>query len=190
MRRKTYITRVEDGHAHAKSRYAEIGVEDYINLVKDFVSVKDAKLLSLNVHLPFEIQHPDIYPDLSRGLDFIRYGEELKELYHVPLYWENSPEQVFGKWYLRYGQTTWELIPRDIELTLDTGHLMLEAADAVQARRRIEKVLRDRGDQIRHLHIHENDLMHDKHSPISKVITPGFLQKIIMGRTYIFEKGE
>lgn len=65
---------------------------------------------------------------------------------------------------------------------------MLEAKDDHEARQRIEGILSERGKQIKHLHIHENDLLHDDHLPIGRVITPDLFGKLVEGRTYIFER--
>ena len=185
-----YQIRSQEGHAHAKPRYLETGIEDYLNLVRDFITVQKSGLLTLNTHLPFEIQHPQVYPDLKKGLHFVRYGEGLKQIFGVPLYWENSPEQVYKEWHLKHGQTDWTNIPKDIELTLDTGHAMLGAKNEEDARNRIRALVEQWGGQIKHLHIHENDLIHDEHLPIGRVITPDLLEELIRDRTYIFEKGE
>lgn len=190
MNNELYMLRVEGEHAHAKSRYEVTQVEDYINLVRDFLLTQQGRLLSLNVHLPFEIQHPEIYPDLDRGLHFIRYGEGLKKIFGVPLYWENSPEIVYGSWELKHGQTDWTHVPRDIELTLDTGHAMLGARDKDDAQTRIRAILQEWGPQIKHLHLHENDLRGDEHWPVGKILTPDFITEITAGRTFIFEQGE
>lgn len=185
---KEYEIRSQEGHAHAKPRYLETGVQDYINLVQDFLAVQKRGFQTLNVHLPFEVQHPQVYPDLHKGLHFIRYGEGLKELFGIPLYWENSPELVDKEWHLKHGQTEWQHIPNDIRLTLDTGHAMLGARDEDDARNRIRMILDQWGDQISHAHVHENDLIHDDHWEIGRVITPDLLEEIVTGRTYIFEK--
>ncbi len=190
MNIENYQIRVDDGHAHAKSRYKETEVLDYINLVRDFVKVQRDKHLSLNVHLPFEIQHPQMYPSLEKGLHFIRYGEGLKNIFAIPLYWENSPELVYRTWQLKNGQTDWTHVPKDIDLTLDTGHAMLGASDSEDARNRIRAILAEWGSQIKHIHLHENDLYADEHWPVGNIITNDFIDEIAAGRTFIFEQGE
>ncbi len=183
--------RSQENHAHAVSRYREIETIDYLNLFRNAWEVKVHPFLSLNVHLPFEVQHPLVYTHLERGIQFVRFGEGLKKLFDIALYWENSPEQNYGSWDLKFGQTDWTHIPRNIELCLDTGHLMLGSQSIQAARERIEGVFTDRNKQIRHLHIHENDLLHDDHAPIGRVITEDIFRKLISnGRTFIFEKDE
>lgn len=190
--------REQNGHYHARTRYKETGVEDYRYLMGNFRIAKKLNAKSLNVHLPFEIQHPQVYPNLQNGKDFILFGEDLKQLYGIPLYWENAPEQVYMDWTLKHGQTEWESVPDNIELTLDTGHLIMGSVDVKEAQRRIEHVLFTRGLQIKHLHLHENDLIHDDHIQVGtgseftggKVITETIFMTLTQGgRTYIFEKG-
>ena len=132
------------------------------------------------------------------GKDFILFGEDLKQLYGIPLYWENAPEQVYMDWTLKHGQTKWESVPDNIELTLDTGHLMMGSLDVKEAQERIEHVLFTRGIQIKHVHLHENDLVHDDHKQVGKeqtytggtVVTQDIFNRLTSGRTYIFEQDE
>lgn len=181
----------QDQHYHARTRYKPTGLIDYPMLWEDLQETKKQHGLSLNIHLPFEIQHPHAYPNLYRGLVFIRFGEIAKRITGVPLYWENAPELIYGTWTLAHGQTDWTLVGRNLDLTLDVGHLMIGASSIDAAQERIRGVIIDRGTQIKHLHIHENDLVHDEHWTIGKVIAPDFLKEIVScGATYIFEKGE
>lgn len=180
---------VISNHAHALYGYGALKFKDYLNLFRNAVEAKFEGYLSLNVHLPFEIQHPQIYPGFDQGLRFINLGEKLKRLFKIKLYWENAPAQNNKIWTLRHGQTDWVKVPGNIELCLDTGHLILGARTIGEARARIEKVLTERGQQIKHLHLHENDLAHDTHEQIGKVIDKKLLAKLTKNRTYIFEKG-
>lgn len=179
-----------EGHAHARSFYTSVEKKHYSTLFRDAWEVRRRKLTSLNVHLPFEVQHPARYPHLSRGLLFIDFGEHLKRIFKIPLYWENAPEQHFGVWDLVGGQTQWDHVPTHIDLTLDTGHLMLGSADIAEARKRMSTIIYDRGKQVKHLHVHENDLVHDWHWPIGRVITQPIFERLIEGRSYIFERDE
>jgi len=184
--------REQDNHYHARSRYKETEPIDYLNLIQDIAEVQEKKGASLNVHLPLEIQHPDVYSDLDQGVNFILFAEVAKKAFNVLLYWENSPEQVYDgeDWVLKHGQTNWENIPDTIDLTLDTGHLMLGARDIAEARDRLENVLFIYGEQIKHVHVHENDLVHDDHLATGTVIDEALLEKLKQGRTYIFERPE
>jgi hypothetical protein len=182
--------REQENHAHATSRYTYTQEQDYINLLQDVFQVRLHSYTTLTVHLPFEIQHPAIYTNLQNGIQFIEFGESLKKVFQIQLYWENSPELVYGDWALKFGQTDWTHVPGEIDLCLDVGHLMIGCVNDEEARIRIREIVKDRGNQIRHLHIHENDLLHDDHLPIGKIITTQFLEEIISDRTYIFERGE
>lgn len=131
--------RVEERHAHADTRYKAIGLKDYINLYRNIRETKRKRHLSLNVHIPFELQHHDRYSFIRHisGYAYIYYGELLKRIFKIKLYWENAPELVYGEWSLKHSQTSWKLIPGNIELTLDTGHLMLGTGTAKEAKKRI-----------------------------------------------------
>ncbi len=181
--------RTQDNHAHADCRHKKIGWLDYVILFYNVLIVRLHPYLSLNVHLPFEVAHPAIYPNLENGIRFIRFGERLKRMFHIKLYWENAPAQNYGVWDLKYGQMDWTQVPDTIDLCLDTGHVMLGAKSVPEARTRLLKLLQDRGKQVKHLHIHENDLLHDVHNPIGKVTTNDLLKTLTENRSYIFEKG-
>ena len=182
---------VVNGHAHAHYGYGAVTAKYFFNLLKDVIETKRRGYLSLNAHLPFEVQHPKYYARLKIGLKYIRFGEILKKLFQVKLCWENAPAQKETNrlWSLKHSQTDWDKIPKNIDLTLDTGHLMLGVKTIHEARVRIEKILNQRGQQIKHLHLHENDLVHDTHESVGKVIDKKLLVKLTKNRTYIFEKG-
>jgi sugar phosphate isomerase/epimerase len=181
--------REQDNHFHADTRYGETGLPDFINLYKNIVEVERAGGLSLNVHLPFEIQHPTVFKNYQRGAAMIYVGEQMKQLFGVKLVWENAPLLNVGTWDLAQGQSKWGLVPRSIDLCLDTGHLMLGAESIEQARSRIRFILGERGDQIQHLHIHENGLKSDDHLQIGNVIDEElFIELTQGGRTFIFEE--
>lgn len=182
---------VVNSHAHAHYGYGSVTFKNYFDLLMGVIKTKLKGYLTLNAHLPFEVQHPKEYPNLPAGLRYIRFGEFLKQLFNIKLCWENAPTQKEkdGLWSLKHGQTDWNNIPKNIDLTLDTGHLMLGTKDINEARNRIETILAQRGRQIKHLHLHENDLVHDLHNPIGKVIDKRLLAILTKNRSYIFEKG-
>lgn len=182
--------RVEDNHAHATTRYKPISKEDYPLLVNDILELIENEYASLTVHLPFQVQHPSVYPDLEAGIRFINYGEHLKKFFGIKLYWENAPEEEYGHWHLKHGQTTWTHVPHNIDLCLDLGHLMIGTSDTTAAIERIDQIIANRGSQIKHLHIHENDLLHDQHRSIGTILSQEYIDSLIKNRSYIFEKGE
>lgn len=184
--------RVEHNHAHADTRYKDIGLVDYHRLLKNIVEARKKNYSTLNVHIPFEIQHPSYYSYLKgiKAYTYIVFGEILKKAFRTKLYWENAPMLNYGRWDLARGQTDWTHIPKWIELCLDTGHHMLGSKDVDEARQRIVDILVSRGKQIKHLHIHENDLQTDKHWHSWKVITQDLMEELQRGRSFIFEKGE
>lgn len=191
--------REQDGHFHADSFYKATRQQEFYQLAKNIFEFRftPGKLLgrprnerlSLNVHLPYEIQHPDIYVEHRLGESFIRFGETLRHMFGIQLFWENAPELNIGTWDLKFDQTVWESVPHQgLDLCLDTGHLMLGSNSPQEAQQKIRKVLNERESQVKHLHVHENDLVSDLHLPIGNIITTDLFQEIIQNRSYIFEE--
>lgn len=177
-----------DQHLHAQSLFTPVSWKHFFYLGKSILSARSKKAASLTTHLPLEFQH-GIYTNKGLAGKLIKFGDTLAALLQVKLYWENAPLLNFGSWELKHGQTEWMLVPKDIALCLDVGHLMLGTASKEEARDTILAVFRERQAQIKHLHIHENDLQHDIHNHrVGTIITQELLTEITAGRTYIFEK--
>lgn len=180
--------RLQGGHLHAVTAYEAISYKHFLFLISGIIEAKIRKSKSLTCHIPLELQHPQEFKNKKMALRCIRYGEFLKRFFKVKLYWENAPLLNYKIWNLAYGPTDWSDIPDDIDICLDTGHLMLGCKTIQNARKEIWKVFTHRRKQIKHLHISENDFIHDLHKKPSIVITPQLLKKITTGRSYIFEK--
>ena len=178
---------IDNGHFHAWCLYESTSWRHFIYLFASIVVGKIKKFKSVTTHLPLELQHR-IYSHIARGKRLIKFGEFLATLIGVNLYWENAPLLNFGTWDLKHGQTEWELVPYNIPLCFDTGHAILGAKSAEEARKTILTIFKDRAKQIKHLHIHENDLVHDIHTPPNTIITKELFEEITKNRTYIFEK--
>jgi len=144
--------------------------------------------------LPYEIQHYKKYKNLRLGYLYVGWGETLKRIFDIKLYWENAPEENYGKWDLKSGQTLWSKVPKNIELCLDTGHLLIGIKDLKKARKVLDEIIEKRGSQIKHLHLHVNDLKSDQHinseKEIINVLSLKIYSSLIKDRSYIFEKGE
>jgi sugar phosphate isomerase/epimerase len=182
--------RIEQNHAHAHTRYELLDWRDYLLLIKSCIEAKIMHNFSLTVHLPFEIQHSQQL-DVKKALKFISYGEFLKKVFKIKLYWENAPWLNYGTWDLKYKNTLWKYIPYDIDLCLDTGHLMLESHSKSEYLKKLNKLLKERGKQIRHLHLHENNFKSDQHKKVpGKIINDKLVKTLTKNRSYIFEKGE
>lgn len=182
--------RVEHNHAHAYSVYDLLSTKHYIFLLKSVIECKLNNYKTLTVHLPFEMQHKQV-EDLPKANRYITLGELLKKIFKIKLYWENAPWLNIGTWDLKYDNTNWNAIPKNIELCLDTGHLMLGCKNKNDFYKLLDSILKDRGDQIKYLHLHENDFFSDKHTPVpGKIITKNIIGKITKKREYIIEKGE
>ena len=140
---------------------------------------------SLTTHLPLELQHR-VYSRLGVAKKLVESGQFLAALFRINLYWENAPLLNYGTWDLKHGQTEWNLVPYNVPLCFDTGHAILGVLSDKQAQEEILAIFRERRSQIKHLHLHENDFIHDTHDPIGKVITEDIFREIIDGKTYIF----
>ena len=176
-------------HHHAFTEYSLVGMRHYLKLLWSVIDLKIRGGYSLTVHLPYEVQHPEFIRDLQRGISFIEFGELLKRMFGLRLYWENSPWLKPPKWELKYENTRWNRIPRDIDLCLDTGHLMLGQPYKEVFYVKLHDILKKRGKQIKHLHLSENNLKSDQHKHTRKILTERRLKKITRGRTSIWEYG-
>lgn len=178
----------ENGHIHAISYYEKTSIKHFIALLVSVLYTRLRRGKSLTVHFPLEIMYPTVFPDKKMAHAFIWWGEWLKKRLHIPLYWENAPLLSYGSWRLKYGQMDWSIVPSHVDLCLDTGHLMLGSQSVNDARKRIKSIVKQYGKKIKHLHIHENNLISDTHNPPSQIITKQLLKEMCVGRTYIFEK--
>lgn len=182
--------RVEKGHAHAYTSYLLLKWTDYASLIVSVMEVKINNYKSLTVHLPFEIQHKEV-KNLKKAHAFINFGEILKRLFNIKLYWENAPWLNYGSWDLKYKNTLWKDIPKNIDLCLDTGHLMLGERNKKVFYGKLKRIIHLYSAQIKHLHLHENDLKSDKHEEVpGKIIRKRIFKNLTKNRTYIIEKGE
>lgn len=179
---------VENEHAHAYTRGSFLEWQDYGLLLRSSVECKFRKYKSLTVHLPFEIQHAEV-SNLESGLRYINYGQSLKTIFCINLYWENAPWLNRGTWDLKYGNTDWSNVPRNIDLCLDTGHLMLGCKDKEDFLKKLSTLVGDRDTQIKFLHLHENNFRSDDHIPVPGiVIGKEIMDSLIKNREWIVEK--
>lgn len=162
---------VENGHAHAYTRGEPLDWKDYLLLSRSALECKIAGYKSVTVHLPYEIQHPE-FRDIKKGHSYMTYGESVKRVLSINLYWENAPLLDHENWSLKYGNTDWTHVPHNVDLCLDTGHLMLGCQNKEQFLEVLKKLMETRGPQIKFLHFHENDLISDNHDPVpGRIIT-------------------
>lgn len=178
---------VNNGHFHSWCLYESTSWRHFIYLFASIIVSKIKGFKSITTHLPLELQH-HIYPRRSKGEKLIKFGNFLAALMSVNLYWENAPLLNFETWDLKHGQTEWELVPNNIPLCFDTGHAILGAKSPEEAREIILTIFKNREKQIKHLHVHENNLVRDMHTPPDIIITKELLREITKNRTYIFEK--
>ena len=180
--------KMQNGHLHAVGLYKPISKKHFLSLCISLFYGKIVGAKSVTVHLPLEILHPKFYKNLTLAKKFINFGEFLTHHLKINLFWENAPLLNYETWTLKHGQNSWKLIPKNIYLCLDTGHLILGARNTREARKRIVKIFNERKNQIRHLHIHENDLKSDSHEKPGKVVTKLLLKKLTKSRSFIYEE--
>ncbi len=182
--------RIEKNHAHAYTRYRLLSWKDYFLLLRSVIECKIGRYKSLTVHLPYEIQHNQV-KNIVKARKYIFFGEFLKKIFRINFYWENAPWLNNGSWTLKFGNTNWSKIPNNIDICLDTGHLMLGCKTSKHFKDLLNKVLSIRGKQVKHLHLHENNFVSDQHILVpGRVITKSLFKYLIKGKSYIVEKGE
>lgn len=188
--------KAQNNHAHAIVLFEATSWKHFYYLFLSILLTKLKRYKSLTCHLPLEIQHPQKFRKHKNAIKFISFGEFLKRKIKIKLYWENAPLLEVKNWSLRFGQSSWKTIPENIDLCIDTGHLILGSKNKEEARKRIELIiLKQFVGRVKHLHIHENDLISDHHwnpskvRPKDRILTGSLIDKITKGKTYIYEKG-
>ena len=180
-------TKTEEGHLHAWCLYERTSWKHFLVLLLSTIKSRLTSAKSVTTHLPLEFQHR-VYKNIGHAWRLIVFGRFLAALFQIKLYWENAPLLRYGTWDLKHGPVDWSLVPANISLCFDTGHEMLGASNAAEAQERILNAFRLRQSQIKHIHLHENDLVHDLHNPPEKILTPQIITELTKDRTYIFEK--
>lgn len=178
--------RLINGFLHAHYRYAKITVRDYLLAVIDLLITKIIRAKNITFHLPVEVQFHSHSRFRIDGVDFIKWVGAIGRLLKIPVCWENTAWLNKGDWGLKE-QTSWREIPENINLCLDTGHLILGSRSIQEARERIREFLKRYAKRVKHLHIHENDLIHDEHLAPNKIIDKKLFNEIIKERTWIIE---
>ena len=174
---------------HATTSYNLITDRDYYQAVSDLYQAIKLDANILNFHIPFEIQFQN-YRDFNKGYAYMNYVVKLCNLFGVTAVWENAPILKYGEWSLV--QNT-DFIPKDYQLCLDIGHLMLGSKNQEEALRKIDDFMANYGHSVIHLHLHINNFIKDQHINDPELVknflgTERFLN-LIANRTFIFEKG-
>ncbi|OGK12111.1 hypothetical protein A3C98_03980 [Candidatus Roizmanbacteria bacterium RIFCSPHIGHO2_02_FULL_37_15] len=168
-------------YVHASYSYSPLGVFHYIKAVKDLILARIVNAINITFHFPIELAFPSSI-NTKRGIVYINWVEFWAKKLKVVVVWENISLLKKTDWSL-LEQSTWEYIPKRINLCLDTGHLILGEKNP---RKRILEIIKKYGRRIKHLHLHENDLKRDLHLPPGKILKPLF-NLLIKGRTWIIE---
>lgn len=176
-------------HYHAYTVYKLVGWKHYVELLRSVIEFKLRDGQTLTVHFPYELLHTELLEYYRNGVRFVKFGEWLKKVFKIKLYWENAPWLNVGVWDLKFRSKGMYIANSKVDLCLDVGHLMLGCENPMFANALIRAYIDLWGDRIKHLHLHENDLIHDKHWHTQEILTPAFVKEITKGRTFIWEKG-
>lgn len=181
--------RITNNHHHAFTEYNLVNKKHYMKLLWSFIICKIKRGSDITIHVPYELMHIELNDKSILAFKFIAYGEWLKRIFHIPLYWENAPWLDYGTWDLKYipAYIYFELLPTTIEYCLDTGHVMLGMKSKKNAVNLIKHIIDLHGSQIKFLHLHENDLVHDFHLHTDKILTREVVNYITCGRDYVWE---
>lgn len=174
-------------HMHADCRFKPIELYDYALGVKDILLAIRDRAYSLNFHLPYEIQFAS-YRDEKKGRRYIRFINAIARLCNVYVVWENTNILNTTDWSIVENPSN---LPTDLNLCFDLGHYILGASSRDDAVAKVDAFFVSHGKAIKHMHLHVNDLVHDKHwyeeSRIIDFLGEKRYQSMIRGRTYIFE---
>ena len=176
--------KIQDGYMHAHYRYSPITLYSYLIAIIDIIIAQLLRPKNITFHFPIEIAFPSQWKKYKRGIRFINIIEQVAGFFHVSILWENISWLHTHDWSLKE-QMQWKKVPPKIKICFDTGHAMLGTKNP---RAKITQILTRYGDRIKHIHLHENDLLHDLHLPPHKHLTKPFVNQIIKNRTWIIEK--
>lgn len=176
--------KTKDRHYHAHYRYSKLNLWDYIIAVLDLIIAKFLNSKSITFHLPVGVQFKS-YLNNSNWV-FVHRISKLSYYFSISCYWENTALCTVDTWKLKE-QSNLLNIKGDVNICLDTGHLILGSDNIKDARKRILMFLKKYSNQIKHIHLHENDLIHDQHKKTGKIINKKLRNSLIKGRTYIDE---
>lgn len=123
-------------------------------------------------------------------MKFVRYVSFLSKIFHVRVFWENTNILNTTDW--SYIENP-SYIPNDTPLCFDLGHFILGEPSKEAALKKIDSFFSTHGSQIKHLHLHINDLKRDLHNEDQRQVV-AFLgterfNKLTQRQTYIFENG-
>lgn len=172
----------ESNFLHAKYNYNCLNLYSYIRALLDLIIGKIKRVKNITFHLPIEICLPSKI-NLSRAKLYLNFVEMMSRMVRINVVWENIAFLSTKDWSI-VEQSTWDYVPKNINLCLDTGHLILNEKNP---RKRILEISKKYDKQIKHLHIHENDLLHDLHLPPKRIIDKKTFKIITKGRTWIIE---
>lgn len=174
-------------HFHARTKYGRLEVKDYISALIDMIVCAKNKGYSINFHLPYEIQFESHRH--KSGYMFIVFVMFVGRFLPIKVFWENGNILNTKDWSLVEQCSE---LPHGLPLCLDIGHLMLGSKDRKEARARIESFEQEYGNDLKHLHLHVNNLVQDQHindeEKVRKFLGEPLYNRLVSRRTYIFEE--
>lgn len=176
-------------HPHATTRYAPLESRDFSNALLDLLRARALGARDLNFHIPHECQYA-AFRDEALANAFMEFVDRTGELLGITTLWENAPILDTTDWSIK---TQTDAVPEQRRLCLDIGHLALGAESQAAALARIDEFYARHAAQIRHLHLHVNDLVHDQHNnnpaAVLEFLGVERFRRLTAGRTFIYERG-
>ena len=176
-------------HLHATSFFRKLVWFDYARGLAEILIAGQLKAATLNFHLPYESQFQSYYqPAKAKSyFDFINFWALF---FKVKVVWENTNILNPRDWSLVENP---KYHPQNLDLCFDLGHFILGTKTQKQALGKVDSFFRRHGRQIKHLHLHINDLKHDLHwnkpAQVQKFLGIRRFKKLTHNRTFIYEKG-
>ncbi|OGK66572.1 hypothetical protein A2313_01020 [Candidatus Roizmanbacteria bacterium RIFOXYB2_FULL_41_10] len=176
-------------HVHASSFFRPLQFRDYWQGFLDIVLAFLFRARTLNFHLPYESQFKSYYHPKA-GWQYINFINFWSRIFGMKTVWENTNILNPKDWSLIENPSH---IPKNLSLCFDLGHFILGSKSKTQALAKVDRFFKEHGRDIKHLHLHVNDLKRDKHyrsqRQVKAFLGQNRFQKLTKNRTYIFEKG-
>ena len=168
-------------YVHASYSFSQLTPKNYIFALRDLLLARLTNPKNITFHFPLEIMFASMI-NIKKGNSYVEWVEAVAKKLGVLVVWENIAFLNEKDWSLKE-QAIWKYIPKNVSLCLDTGHIILGEKNP---KKKILQIVGKYGKRIKHLHLHENDLIHDLHLPPGKILKP-LMKYLTKGRTWIIE---
>jgi len=126
-----------------------LGPLDYIFLVFAFILARIIMTKMVIINLPLETQYPYLFNQFWKGDDFIKFAEKLKKIFNLKVFWQNSRPEMLNKFGISNLSITWNYLPKNIDLMINTDNLKKNFARSYSTRKELEKISHEFGKQIK-----------------------------------------